>query len=604
MTFPVSLLIASSFSLWPAVAQGPVPARKDVAIFDLAKPIDDPKDFNWFTRGTKREHGAHQAMWEPLFLLDYETGKLDPWLAVSLEQKDAKNKPLEWTLTLRKDVKWSDGTQFTANDVKATVDMVLNYDTLTAMEAATLRSQVESVTVSNANPPPSFEVVFKLRKANPRFALENFGGSLFGSFLIMPAHIWKDAIGTDALGKKRDPANFKFQNPIGTGPYKLKDPPTKTAMTWTRDSNWWGIKGGANAFKKNLPAPTQLEWRVIDSEAKSKADLVADKIDAAREFSLANFTDAKSQNAKLVGWDAASPLAWNDPCGRQIDLNTEREPWTSPKLRKALSLAIDRKALAVVVYASTAVPSRTMFPAYGGMKPFIDAVVNAGYGVSPDADVPKAKGLIQDEGYALDGDFYKKNGQTLSAVITVNAGLPKDVEAANVIVQQLKDVGIDATVQSATNDQYWGSVVPKGEYEMVFGWLSCGSIAEPYTSMARYAKAAVPIGWRSPGFDNTGRWGLDPGPHPQKDYANIVETEIKPVEFKPLAAGQLGLLNSVVKAYQFLNDEMPFIPLVQSPRIIPSNTTYWTMWPEKGGSSVPMHSWGATHRLIHALKKS
>src|SRR4051812_11838555 len=79
VALPVVLQSLLPFSTVPALAQAP--ARKDIAIFDLAKPIDDPKDFNWFTRGTKREHGAHQAMWEPLFLLDYETGKLDPWLA-------------------------------------------------------------------------------------------------------------------------------------------------------------------------------------------------------------------------------------------------------------------------------------------------------------------------------------------------------------------------------------------------------------------------------------------------------------------------------------------------------------------------------------------
>ncbi|MFK4502882.1 peptide/nickel transport system substrate-binding protein [Bradyrhizobium japonicum] len=570
----------------PASAQAP--ARTDVAIFDLARSIDDPKNFNWYTRGTKREHGAHQAMWEPLFLLDYETGKLEPWLATSPMTANAAQDV--WTLTLRKDIKWSDGTPFTAADVKFTVDMVLRYDGLTAMEAATLRSQVESVTVVAAKP---LEAVFKLRKPNPRFALENFGGGLFGSFLIMPAHIWKDAIGKDAFGKEKNPADFKFSNPIGTGPYKLRDA-TEGAMTWVRDPNWWGIKGGAGAFKKKLPDPLQLEWRWIDNEAKSKNEIIQGSIDASREFTLASFTDAKNQNAKIVGWDAASPLAWNDPCARQIDINTKREPWTNAKLRQALSFAINRKALAADIYGDTAIPSRTMFPEFGAMKPFIDRVINDGLGISPNADVAKAKGLIEDAGYSQDGGLYKKNGQILSAVITVNAGVPKDVEAADAVAQQLRAVGIDVKVQSTSNEQYWGSVVPKGEYELVFGWLSCGSIAEPYTSMVRYAKPAVAIGTRSPGFDNTGRWEGQP----QKDYANVVVNEIAP---QPL--GQAGVPALVAKAYKFLNEEMPFIPLVQSPRIIPSNTTYWAMWPAKGGSSVPMHSWGAAHRIIHGLKK-
>src|SRR5262245_1298726 len=51
-----------------------------------------------------------------------------------------------------------------------------------------------------------------------------------------------------------------------------------------------------------------------------------------------------SQNFGM--WDAASALAWNDPCARQIDINTQREPWKGPKPRRAISLSIDRKAIA------------------------------------------------------------------------------------------------------------------------------------------------------------------------------------------------------------------------------------------------------------------
>ena len=49
-------------------------AREDTVIFDLDRTIKDPDNFNWFTPGTKRMHGAHQTMWEPLFILNY--GKL------------------------------------------------------------------------------------------------------------------------------------------------------------------------------------------------------------------------------------------------------------------------------------------------------------------------------------------------------------------------------------------------------------------------------------------------------------------------------------------------------------------------------------------------
>jgi peptide/nickel transport system substrate-binding protein len=48
---------------------------------------------------------------------------------------------------------------------------------------------------------------------------------------------------------------------------------------------------------------------------------------------------------------------------------------------------------------------------------------------------------------------------------------------------------------------------------------------------------------------------------------------------------------------------MPFIPLVQSPKIVPFNTTYWKGWPAAGGDAVPMTNWATTHRIIHELQQ-
>ena len=52
--------------------------------------------------------------------------------------------------------------------------------------------------------------------------------------------------------------------------------------------------------------------------------------------------------------------------------------------------------------------------------------------------------------------------------------------------------GIDAKAKDVSNAEYWGQRISKGDYEMALSWLSCGSVSEPYTSLARYATAAVP----------------------------------------------------------------------------------------------------------------
>lgn len=575
--------------------------RSDTLIFHLIETIRDPRNFNWYTPGGRRDHGAHQAMWEPLFQLNYETGQLEPWLALSLTPRDPST-PNEWTLILRRGVTWSDNnnTPFTADDVVFTVnELVLRNDSLVAHEAVTLRQQVERATRVD-----SHTVTFTLKRPNPNFAVENFAGGFYGSFLIMPRHIWLAALDTNRYAS---PAEFPFSNPIGTGPYRpVLAEASPTRMVWVRNDNWWGARpqpaagaqvppAGGNAPFRPLPAPRRLEWRVLGSDAQSQAALESNEIDAGRAMSLEAFRDAQGRNGRIIGWDPASPLAWNDPCARQLEINTLREPWTDPRLRRAVSLLIDRRAIAATVYGGTTVPSRTLFPEYGGLRASIDAVANAGLGVAPGSDATAANALLTAAGWSRTGDFFQKDGRTLSVTILVNASQPKDVETTRDLVRQLTAAGIDARANSVSNAEFWGDAIPKGNYEMALSWLACGSVVEPYTSLARYAAPAVPLGVRSPGFNNTGRWGTQPA----RDFADIVTRELG---LRVLPPAQVPPV--VLRAYRHLSDDMPVIPLVQSPRIIPFNTTYWVGWPVRGGPGVPMHSWGSTHRIIHALRRA
>jgi len=408
----------------PIVAPNSAPIdRRDQAIFELAHSIQDPANFNWFFSESTRDDGAQQAMWEPLFLLDCNTGKFEPWLALDLvpDEKDKDHKT--WKLTLRDGVEWSDSAgpgkpgyqPFTAADVIFTVQMAIAQITdktgqgldLPALEAVTLRAQVADVkqgTKPDGTSDP-LAVIFTLKAPNPRFKLENFGGAPFGSFLIMPKHIWdeKDKNGKK-IGEYEKASQFR-PAPIGTGPYVFSSYDTKSKrMIWTRNDKWWGSRvAKAEGWPKKLPEPLQLIWQVVNNVSDSKKMLLTDDLDAAREYSLNDLKDAK-QNAKVIGWDAASDLAWNDPCALQLDVNTrfvrdpqkpkEWTPWQDRNLRQALSLLIDRKNLTYSAYGDTTIPSRTLFTEYGSMKQYIDAVPGK-LGLSPTADPAGADSLLQ-----------------------------------------------------------------------------------------------------------------------------------------------------------------------------------------------------------------
>ena len=60
---------------------------------------------------------------EPLFILNYETGEIEPWLGESLTANDTLD---VWTLKLRDGVKWSDGEAFNADDVVFSIQLLID----------------------------------------------------------------------------------------------------------------------------------------------------------------------------------------------------------------------------------------------------------------------------------------------------------------------------------------------------------------------------------------------------------------------------------------------------------------------------------------------
>ncbi len=556
----------------PALAQDV--ARADTVIFDLDQTIRDPENFNWFTAPGRRQHGAHQAMWEPLFILNYTTGDLEPWLGTAFEANDAFT---EWTLSLREGVTWSDGEAFDADDVIFTVETAMDNEELSEREAATIRAQVASVEKVD-----DLTVRFTLTEANPRFDVENFGVRIFGSFLIMPEHVWAG----------EDPTTFAFFPPIGTGPYTYTSSATNRAI-WDRNDDWWGAATGF----ADLPAPQRLIWLETGGE-ESRAQLIAtNQIDVAQNVTVGTLEAIRAQNPAVIAWYDDYPYAWPDPCTRQLEINTTVAPWDDPDMRKAVAHIIDRSQIVNVAYEGTTVPSETMFVQYGAMEPFIGAIRDAGYGLSATADVAAAEALIEGSGYAKGDDgIYEREGEDLTVAIHVNSASPEYTRTIDVVVEQLNRAGISARAVPVENGVFWGEVLPFGAYEMTYSWLSCGSVNEPWTSMTRYtADNVVPVGERSPGFNNTARWDSEAA----QAYTAIVD------EMGGLAPDDPALPGMVAEAYAHLDAEMPFIPLVQAAKLLPYNETYWTGWPTaENAYNHPAFWWNHTHQIIHNLEQA
>jgi len=571
----LGLVLILLFAMVMTISGQDIPevAREDTVIFDIdAASVGSPFNYNWFIPGTSRNQGMHQAVWEPLFILNYETGEIQPWLGESMEPNDTLD---VWTLKLFEGIKWQDGEDFNADDVIWTVNFLK--DNAGFNGSGEIGPWVESVEKID-----DLTVQFNLTRPNPRFQLDTFSVRIWGSVLIMPEHVFSEV---------DDIETFTFFDPdqgwpFGTGPYRLVTN-DETSWIYDRFDDYWGVD------VHGLPEPLRLEF-IITGPEETKALLLADnELDSAMDMSLGALESAITQNPNVIAWFDGMPFAWPDPCPRELTLNHTVEPWGNADMRQAISLIIDREQVVEVAYEGTTISSRTFFVDYGGLAPVLDSVEQ----IPASANVAAAQELIEANGYTLNDDgFYEQDGEVLSLNIQASEDFIEKRRIANVVAEQLRLAGIDATV-SIVAGPTWNTNKSIGQYEGVLNWDFCASVNEPWASLDQYnVRWLAPIGEETAGRTrNIMRWSGEAA----EEYSAIVD------ELGTLPLGDPQVVELATEAYDILLQEQVSIPITQAKKIVPFNTTFWEGWPTaENNYNHPATWWNSTHQIIHNLTKS
>jgi peptide/nickel transport system substrate-binding protein len=291
----------------------------------------------------------------PLFegLYGYPHGaKLEPVLATGCEAR-AGNKV--WTCSLRRNVKFADGSPMTSADVKWSFDRVIKIHGDQGIWA--LLSNLKSVKTKG-----TYGVTFNLKQ---------------------PQSTWPFILSTNAgfiVPKAMYPSNkvrSNSESQVGTGPYQLVKFTTGQQAVLKANPNYWGPK----------PKNSQLIINYYSKSSTMKLALQRGEIDMAfRDFT-------PTELASLAKAKGIAVHSGNGVVIRYMVFNMKRAPTNNLAVRKAIAYLMPRQSIATRVYHGFVQPLYSQVPA--GLPGHIDAFATA-FGRTP--SVAKAKAVLKAAG--------------------------------------------------------------------------------------------------------------------------------------------------------------------------------------------------------------
>jgi len=398
-----------------AVALGPTVLRNRALAQETPSPVrPDPSakrggtlkygilsaaaHFDVHQSGTVANIGPQSPMYDLLIRRDPKDGQtIIPDLAWKWDiSPDGK----KYTFHLRKGVKFHDGADFTAEDVKATYDRIVRPPKGVVIPRTSLFTTVGDIVILDPH-----KIEFRLTEPRPR-------AFMLGSFASGWNIIVRKKSLDDNQGNLRQVMNYP-----GTGPFKHVSRQDKEVWIMERNANYWN---------KGLPLVDRLEiYNLPPFSPELGSSFLAGKIDYARLLDPVSWRKAKS----MPGVTAA---AFNQSVIQAFWTNMKRKPLADPRVRRAIHLAMDRPALVDVVKDTAPMQiGGFVYPFHEMSIPTAELEKRLGYQKDMKPAVQEARRLMQEAGYGqgIKGlDFMVRDIQTFKLwAVAIQAMLKENI---------------------------------------------------------------------------------------------------------------------------------------------------------------------------------
>lgn len=494
------------------------------------------RNFNPFS--SSRRQGIN-FMFEPLQVVNAIDGKATPFLATGGKIID----PQTIEYTIREGVKWSDGEDFTADDVVFTFNLVKENP---ALDTLGVWQHIDTIESTDST------VTFHLKEADIP------AETIINQQLIVPEHIWKDV---------DDPVKWTNEDPVGTGPYVID----------TFGPNQYTLKKNENYWQNDKVAVE----KIVAPASNKQLDIVNKGYDWAYSF----ITDV---DKTWVGANKQHNHYWFPPGGTvSLYPNLTKKPFDDVNFRKGLSYAINRDKIAKdaeLGYVDGASQAGLLLPNWEDW--INEDIPNQG---KVEQDTDKALEYFAKAGYTQkDGKLVDASGKQLELNITVPNGYTDWLRGMQSAQSQLGKLGITIKLTQPQPAAYT-QAQNNGDFDLIVSSFGgTGSLYQDFNNLLN-SEFATPVGTSTSA--NFERY--------KSDEADQLLAQLR------AAADEDEQKEIVDQLQQIVYDEVPVVTMFYGGLWGLYSDKNFTGWPSEDNPYAPPTTWNSSMLLVVTnLKKA
>ena len=431
------LMVLAATAVAALAVAGPAFAQKTVTI---VREIDtdryDPH------KSTSRSGAEVMYMiGDTMLNLDYDMKTLKPGLATSWTTSPDG---LTYTFKIRDDVTFCSGKKMTAKDVVATYERWLDPETKGLVKWR--MGDVDKVTA-----PDDTTVEYKLKKP-------------FSELLYQMTQYFHTIVNVEQA--RQLGADFGVKAFDGTGPFCLESWTPRDSTVLTKHA---GYKWGPPIYDATEAQVDRVVWKIVPEENTRVTAMQAGQADITQYVPYWALKDLQAD--KKLSVTKAENYFWTYFIGFKVD----HEMVNDARVREAMNLAVDQKALTDAVTFGFAEPADTYLQsAVLDFNPKLDKSL---YG----ENMKKAEALLDAAGWKKGADgFREKDGKKLAPILYGLSGAFKEI--AEAVQGDLRKVGIDLKIQLFDATVGWGKLATQefDAFGMSFPYVSAGDALNLY----------------------------------------------------------------------------------------------------------------------------